>query len=304
MKRIYPLMLAAAMLIFFLGACTATPAPGITGETPAPDGQLGETPLPPEQTPTPEPPPAETGKLAAIKAAGKLVLYTCPDFPPFEFVDETDGSIVGADIEIAKAIAQELGVELEIKAEDFDDLVSHIAEGRGDISISGITISEGRLQEVDFSDPYVDSAQYLILPQNSAIQTMEDLAGKTIAVAKGYTGALILEYEVSQGTLGDTMTSVIEYPGPSEALEDLKDGMADAVIMDKYMALEMADQNEALLKTIPLAYENGNVVGEKYGVAVSKGNEPLLEVINSVIKRLLDSDQVEKWRLQYSAVES
>ncbi|MDR2358129.1 MAG: transporter substrate-binding domain-containing protein, partial [Oscillospiraceae bacterium] len=113
-----------------------------------------------------------SGKLEEIKKAGKLVVYTDPNFAPFEYIGD-DETIVGVDIALAEEIAAELGVTLEVNSAKFDSILMALKGGKGDIAISGFTITEERRESVDFSDPYIDSVQYLILPEDSGISALE-----------------------------------------------------------------------------------------------------------------------------------
>ena len=239
-------------------------------------------------------------KLAAIKDSGKLSVYTDPNFPPFEF-HGADG-VVGVDIEIGKAIAEELGVEMVIEESEFDAILMAIKGGKGDIAITGMTIRDDRKESVDFSVPYINSVQYLILPENSEIAIMEDLKGKTVGVALGYTGQFLMEDELDadiEGVLAGSGTEIREYPSAMEAMLDMKNGRNDAVVMDEYVAKNIAANNSGL-KAVELRYQSGEIASEEYGVVVAKGNEDLLKIIDKVIKRLIDEDKIREWVIKYS----
>jgi len=239
-----------------------------------------------------------TGKLEKIQSSGKLIVYTDPNFQPFEF-SGADGKPAGVDIEIAKAIAAELGVEVSFTETKFDSILMAIKGGKGDIAISGFTITDERKKSVDFSNPYIDSVQYLILPENSDIAVMEDLAGKKVGVALGYTGQFIMEDEIDDGVLTGKNTSIEEYNSAIDATLDLQAGRIDAVVMDEYVAQNIASQNSGI-KTIALSYQNGDLLAEEYGVVVAKGNEDLLDIINKVIKQIIDDGKIREWVVQYS----
>lgn len=227
------------------------------------------------------------------------MVFTDPNFYPFEFPGAS--GVEGVDIEIARAIAKELGVELSIKESNFDAIIMSIKGGKGDIAISGITITDERKQSVDFSDPYINSIQYIILPNDSEITVIEDLAGSKIGVAKGYTGSLLIDDEINQkeGVLFGSNASFTEYPSAMEASLDLLNGKVEAVIMDEYVAKDIAAKN-AGLKTFELSYADGAVAAEEYGIAVPKGNQDLLAAINKVIKNLKSQNLIEQWVIKYS----
>lgn len=239
------------------------------------------------------------GKLKSIEDSGKLVVYTDPNFPPFEFMGENGPA--GVDIEIANAIAAELGVEVDIQSSNFDAIVMAIKGGKGDIAISGMTINEERKESVDFSIPYINSVQYLILKQDSDLTTVQSLAGKKIGVGKGYSGSMLIDDEINteEGVLKDTGASFTEYPSAMEATLDLTNDKVDCVIMDEFVAKNIMASNEGL-KLIELSYDNGDLAAEEYGVVVAKGNEDLLEKINAVIKQLIDDGMIEEWIIQFA----
>lgn len=240
------------------------------------------------------------GKLKNIQDNGEIIVYTTPNFPPFEFPG-TDG-IEGVDIELAKAIAAELGAEVKIEETEFDSIIMALKGGKGDIGIAGITITDSRKESVDFSDPYIESFQYMILLEDSAIEVMENLAGKNIGVAHGYTGHFVIEYEIDEeegGVLAGTGAALKEYKSAMDATLDLTAGRIDAVVMDEYVAKTIVANNSGL-KAIPLKYQDGSVVTEEYGVTVAKGNEDLLEIINKVITQLKSEDKINEWLVNFS----
>ena len=247
-------------------------------------------------------------KLEKIQNDKKIVVYTDPNFSPFEF--HANGTeVVGVDIEIAKAIAQELGVEIEIKEADFDAIIMAIASGKGDIAISGFTITEDRKKEIDFSSPYINSVQYIIVPADSSIAVVEDLAGKKVGVAKGYTGQFLMQDETSkdeetgdEGVLYNKNTTVTDYRSANEATLALKSGKIGAVVMDEFVAKKIVDKNSGL-KAIELKYQDGSTAAEEYGVVVPKGNQDLLEKINAVIDTLKSEGKIEGWVVQFSEME-
>ena len=274
MKKLLSILVSALLLLTLLAACQPS-----TSNDPGSD--------------------APKGKVDQIKANGKLVVYTDPNFAPFEFLKSNKP--VGVDMEIAQAIADELGVTLEIQTGEFDTLIMAVKAGKGDIAVSGFTITDERKQSVDFSDPYINSVQYLILPEGSSLATVEDLAGKKIGVALGYTGSFVVDFEINdeEGVLHGTNTTFTEYPSAMEAVLDMNNGKVDAVVMDEYVAKNIIKKNQGL-KTIELRYAGGDLSSEEYGVVVPKDNKDLLDVINNVVKKLLDEKKIEEWVVQYS----
>jgi len=243
---------------------------------------------------------AKRSGLEGILESGKLQVYTNAEFPPFEFKDGT--AIVGVDMEIAKAIAEELGVELEIFDAKFEGIIAGLASGKGDIAISGFTITSERKESVDFSEPYINSVQYLILPLDSDLSTVESLGGRTVGAALGYSGQFILEDENDpdlDGVLADNNVIIQTVNNALDGSLDVVNGRLEAVIMDKYVAESIVAENPQL-KAIELKYEDGEIVQEEYGVAVPKGNEDLLDKINAVIRRLITEGKIQEWVIEYS----
>jgi polar amino acid transport system substrate-binding protein len=241
-----------------------------------------------------------TGKLEKIQKDGKIVVYTDPNFPPFEFLG-ADGA-QGVDVEIAKAIAAELGAAAEFKEAEFDSILMALKGGKGDIAISGFTITDERKASVDFSVPYIESVQYLILPEGSPLATVEDLADKNVGVAKGYTGQLLLEDELSaekKGVLAGTKTDARQYNSAMEAVMDLKNGRVAAVVMDEYVAKSLFAKNTGL-EIKELRYASGELASEEYGVAVPKGNAELVAEINRTIETLKQDHKIEQWVVEFS----
>ncbi len=237
--------------------------------------------------------PSEPGKLVM----SELSVYTNANFPPFEYMKGTE--VVGVDMEIAKAIAEELDAELKITDADFEGIITGLASGKGDIAISGFTITAERKKEVDFSNPYINSIQYLVLPKDSAIKTMEDLAGKKVATALGYTGDLILGDEIADGVLKDKNVTKTAVNNALDGSLDVVNNKFDAMIMDEFVAKKIASENEALT-AIELVYSNGTLVAEEYGVAVPKDNPELLSVVNKVIDKLIADKKIEEWVVSHS----
>ncbi|MDR1330451.1 MAG: transporter substrate-binding domain-containing protein [Oscillospiraceae bacterium] len=292
MKKALKLALALTLvfaLVFAAAGCgEKTPS---ENQSPPPDVTAGD------QTPD----AASGGKLDDIKNSGTLVVYTDPNFAPFEYIGD-DEAIVGVDIALAEEIAAELGATVDVRSASFDSILMALKGGRGDVAISGFTITEERRESVDFSIPYIDSVQYLILPEAAEVPALEGLAGQTVGVAKGYTGQLLIEGELETGgALDGQNVTVKAYNSAMEAVLDLNTGRLSAVIMDEYVAKTIAD-NTAGVKAVELCYADGTLASEQYGVAVPKGNEALLEAVNAVIERLTAEGRIAEWVVDYSAV--
>lgn len=202
--------------------------------------------------------------------SNKLVMGTESGFAPFEYMDGS--TMKGIDVDIANAIAAEAGKTLSIEDMPFDSLLAAVETGKIDFVAAGLSIDEERKQSVDFSEPYFDASQVVLVKTGSGIATADDLKGKTIAV--------------QEGTTGDTLASAIEgatVDRPkkyADAILELEQGKADAVIMDSFPAQVFVAQSTDLeILAEPLSVE-------QYAIAVKKGNAALLATINKVIAKM------------------
>ncbi len=250
----------------------------------------------------------EKSSLDAIKEKGEIVMFTNAAFPPFEYV--TDGNTVaGVDVDIAQAIADEIGVELVIENVEFETIVAGIASGQADMAVAGMTVTEDRLEQVDFSTPYTTSVQYIVVPEDVEVATIEDLAGMTIGVQRGTTGDFIVSDEVNgytdsdgnavTGVLQDTGASVEGFRSAPEAALSLNTGKIDAIVIDALPAQNIISTNEGL-KTLELVYADGSNTVEEYAVAINKENDDLEEVINKVIEELIASGKIDEFIVTHS----
>lgn len=212
-------------------------------------------------------------------------MATNAEFPPYEYHDSSqtgpDGSdIVGIDAEIAGAIAEKLGKDLVIEDIAFDSLIPELQSGKADFVAAGMTVTEDRLVNVDFSDTYATAVQSIIVTSDSEIAGPDDLAGKKIGVQQGTTGDLY-----ATDDFGDE--NIDRYPKGVDAVQALVQGKVDAVIIDNEPAKVFVGDNEGL-KLLDTAYAE-----EEYAIAVKKGNTELLEQINTVIQELKDSGEMD-----------
>ena len=231
-----------------------------------------------------------------IKSEGKLVVFTEAGFAPYEFV--SDNKIVGVDIAIMQAVADKLGVELVVTDVAFDTICAAVKSGKADVGAAGITIRDDRKESVDFSIPYSSTEQYVVVDKtNYIIKTLEDLKGKKIGVQQGTTSDFLVEDLISNGTLeGSYLTP---YDAPAVAAASI--GKIDAVVTDKLTA-QIIESTNSNLKAFKLVKADGSDVAEveEYGIAVSKGNESLLKVINETLEELLANGSIDKWVQEYT----
>lgn len=236
--------------------------------------------------------------LDAIKSSGKLTVYTEAGFAPYEFYYNNE--IVGVDMEIMKAVAAKLGVEMVVTDVAFDTIVSGVQAGKANCGAAGMTINDERKESVDFSIPYSSTEQYLIVPSdNETLKTVEDLKGKTIGVQQGTTSDFLVSDLIANKTLEGASLTPFPTPAGAAAVVGTK---VDAVVTDKLTA-EIIVSNNAGLKTFALVKADGTVAQEveEYGICIAKGNEDLLAVVNEVIEGLLKDGSIEKWVTEYSA---
>lgn len=231
--------------------------------------------------------------LAAILAVGtltmasceketereKLVIYTNAEFAPFEY--KAGNQVVGVDIDICQRIADKMGVELEIVDTKFDSIIVAVKEGKADIGASGFTITADRLKEVNFSDVYYEATQHIIVPKDSAIESVDDLAGKKVAVQQATTGHIYMTELALEGT------EIIPLANANVAALGLGDKY-DAIVIDDLTAINIATVNG--FDTIKIEAESP----EYYGLAINKDDAELLEIANAVIKEMIDENAVNE----------
>ncbi|KQM11866.1 hypothetical protein AOA80_05915 [Methanomassiliicoccales archaeon RumEn M1] len=224
--------------------------------------------------------------LEKIKDQGKLVVGTSAGFPPFEMLNTSAaGGVEGIDMDVAKAIADALDVELEIKNyDDFSVLITALQNGKIDMVIAGMTITDDRNESATFSMPYYKADQALVvLKSNTDILSTADLAGKVVAVNTGTTGQYYIE---------DNLPDVGEmkpYGTASDTFQALSGNKVDAVIIDSPVAANyISDTNPyKIVETIE--------TNEFYGIAMSKNNsEDLVTEVNKILEDLIDSGEMEK----------
>ncbi|MGO4111011.1 ABC transporter substrate-binding protein [Paenibacillus sp. YAF4_2] len=235
-----------------------------------------------------------TGKLADIKKAGKIVLGTSAEYAPYEFHKNVDGKdqIVGFDIEIAKEVAKDLGVDLEIKDMDFGNLLAELKLGKIDFVIAGMTPDEERAKAVDFSKIYYEAKQGVLVraADKDKFNTMADLEGKAIGVQMGST-----QEKIGQGIKGAKLKSLGK---TTDLVLELKSQKVDALIAELPVAQGYANVNSDLfLSPISPEYENSGSA-----VAVNKGEADLLAAIQKTLDHLTADKKIDQWVSEMTAV--
>lgn len=212
------------------------------------------------------------------EASGKLIMATNAEFPPYESREGKE--VVGIDVDIANALAEKLGMTLEIEDMAFDSIIASIQSGKADIGLAGITASEDRKANVNFSDPYTTAAQVIIVKNDSPVTKPDDLEGKNIGVQLGTTG---------DKYAADIKDAKIErFNKGFEAVQAMTQGKVDAVIIDREPAKVFVSQNEGT----KILDEEFTV--EDYAIAIAKENEDLLKKVNTALGELKTSGELQK----------
>ncbi|MBP5303644.1 MAG: basic amino acid ABC transporter substrate-binding protein [Clostridia bacterium] len=222
----------------------------------------------------------ETTSTTDSKAATKtLVMGTNATFPPYEYVDD-NGTIIGIDAEIAKAVCDKLGYELQIKDMEFDSLIPAVQAGSIDFAMAGMTVTDERKESVDFTDSYATGVQVVIVKEDSAIKTVDDLKDKKIGVQSGTTGDIYCTDDYGQ-------ENVNQYANGALAVAALVNGQVDCVVIDNEPAKAYVAANTGL-KILETEY-----VTEDYAAAISKDNNALLTEFNGALKELIADGTVK-----------
>ena len=268
MKKITALLLGAAMALSLAACGSSASVSESTASSEAASSEAAST----EAT-------AETaGELTTVNA-GKLTMSTNAAFPPYEMTAD-DGSFEGIDIEVAGAIADKLGLKLQVDDMDFDAALLAAQTGKSDMVMAGVTVTEDRQTVMDFSNTYANGIQVVIVPEDSAIATIDDLQGKMIGVQRGTTGDSYCSDDFGED-------NVIKYDNGLTAVQALNNGQVDAVVIDNAPAQEFVEANPGL-KILDTEYAN-----EEYAIGVAKGNTQLLDAINAALAELTEDGTIQ-----------
>jgi len=266
MKKFLALTMAMAMVLT-MAACGSKQEPA---PTPAPSAPAASAPAASEPAP-------EAGFTTAVE--GKLTMATNAAFPPYEYIE--GGEIVGIDAEIAGAIADKLGLELQIDDMEFDSIIEAVKGGKADMGLAGMTVTDERLEEVNFTASYATGVQVVIVTEDSAITSVDDLfaegAKHNIGVQRNTTGDLYSTWDLEEVGLA----VVDRYSKGSDAVQALKTGKVDCVIIDNEPAKAFVESVEGL-KILDTEYAL-----EDYAAAMSYDNEPLYEAVNGALEELI-----------------
>ena len=216
---------------------------------------------------------------------GKLTMSTNASFPPYEMVAD-DGSFEGIDIEVAGAIAEKLGLELQVDDMGFDAALQAAQTGKSDMVMAGVTVTEERQAVMDFSNSYANGVQVVIVKEGSPIQTVDDLANANmIGCQMGTTGYIYCSDTPENGGFGED--HVTPYDDGAAAVQALMNGQIDAVVIDNMPAQEYVAANPGL-KIL-----DGEFTNEDYAIGVAKGNTALLDAINDALEELTNDGTIQ-----------
>ena len=237
------------------------------------------------------------GEFTTIEE-GKLIMSTNAQFPPYEMVADGEGfngtGFEGIDVEIASAIADKLGLELQIDDMEFDSALLAVQNNTADVMLAGLSYSEERDKVVDFTDSYATGVQVVIVKDGSDV-TMDNLGEKMIGTQRGTTGYIYASDTPENGGYGED--HVLAYDNGATAVQALMNDQIDAVIIDEAPAKEFVAANEGLT-ILP-----GNWVEEQYCAAVDEGNTALQNAINTALNELMDDGTVDEIIAKYISAE-
>lgn len=266
MKKILALVLALCM-VFALAAC---------GEAASDPTDAPESEAPASEAPASEAPEGD-GTFTTI-VEGKLTMSTNAQFPPYEMTTD-DGGFEGIDVEIATAIAEKLGLELDILDMDFDSALLAVQQGKSDIVMAGVTVNEDRQLVMDFTDSYATGVQVIIVKEGSDV-TIDNMGEGLIGTQRGTTGNIYCTDDYGE-------EHVMAYDDGFTAVQALMNGQVDCVVIDNAPAQEFV-KNNAGLTILDTEYAN-----EDYAIGLNKGNTALLDAINAALNELISDGTVQ-----------
>ncbi len=269
MKKVSALILALTMCTAMLTACG-----GGNSTTTSSTGSAAPAPTTSAAT-------SEAGADEGYKLVkeGTLTMATNAQFPPYEYYDGKD--IIGIDADIAKAIADKMGLELKIEDMEFDSIITAVSTGKADLGLAGMTVDPDRQKNVDFSDPYATGVQVIIVKEDSTIAKPDDLKGKKIGVQLSTTGDIYATDDFGKD-------SVVQYNKGSDAVMALTQGQIDAVIIDNEPAKSFVEANKGL-KILDTKYAT-----ENYAACIAKDNTGLTKAVNKALAELKADGTLQK----------
>ncbi len=303
MKKIATLLAAVLVMTVAFAGCSSTETGSSstgTSSTSSESSVSSEATASQESSSESEASAAETGDYGEFTTIeeGKLIMSTNAQFPPYEMVADGEGfngtGFEGIDVEIAAAIAEKLGLELQIDDMEFDSALMAVQNNTADVMLAGLSYSEERDEVVDFTTSYATGVQVVIVKEGSDV-TMDNLGEKMIGTQRGTTGYIYASDTPENGGYGED--HVLAYDNGATAVQALMNGQIDAVIIDEAPAKEFVAANEGLT-ILP-----GNWKEEQYCAAVDEGNTELLNAIDTALQELIQDGTVEEILSKYITAE-
>ncbi|RCW40916.1 MULTISPECIES: amino acid ABC transporter substrate-binding protein [unclassified Halanaerobium] len=228
--------------------------------------------------------------LAEIQKKGKIVLGLDDSFPPMGFRSE-DGEIVGFDIDLAREVADRMGVELELKPVEWDGVILSLKNGMIDVIWNGLTITPEREKSIDFSRPYIANRQIIIVQDDSEIKNKSDLAGKVVGIQLGSSSVTAVE---SEPEVLESFKELRKFSNNTEALLDLQSGRVDAVVVDEIVGRYYMSKRPGQFKVL-----EENFGREEYGIGVRDGADSFRKALNETLEEMIEDGTAaeisEKW---------
>lgn len=266
MKKTITLVLALAMCLAALTACGSSNGAASSAKSGAStEASTAAT--------------SEGSKAYTLAKDGVLTMATNAAFPPYEYYE--GDKIVGIDADIAAAIAQKLGLKLEIQDMEFDSIITAVQTGKVDMGLAGMTVTKDRLKNVDFSDSYAKGIQVVIMKQGSSIKTLNNLKNKKIGVQLSTTGDQYATDDYGKN-------NVVEFNKGNDAVMALVQGKVDAVIIDNEPAKSYVKANKGL------TILDTKYVTEDYAACISKKNSGLTKAVNEALAELKKDGTLQK----------
>lgn len=275
MKKVIAIVLTTLMVLSLFAGCGSKTEPTATTAAAVTTAPAAETEAPAAET---EAPAAETEATLTTVEAGKLIMSTNASFPPYEMTTD-DGGFEGIDVEIAGAIAEKLGLELVVDDMDFDAALLAVQQGKSDIVMAGVSVTDERLLVMNFSDNYATGIQSVIVKEGSEVN-MDNLGEHMIGCQRGTTG-----YIYASGDYGDD--HVTAYDNGASAVQALMNGQVDCVIIDNAPATEYVAANAGLTLL------DGAWAEESYAIGMNKDNTALLDAVNQALAELTADGTVQ-----------
>lgn len=294
MKKSLALLVAILMCVALFSACNS-PAPSTGEDNQTPVSSDAQSPAPDDAQTSAAPDASITAEASVAPDANlpEIIMVTNAGFPPFEYVTNNGivGTYDGIDVALSAEIAKELGRKLRVDDMEFTAALLAISSGKADFAAAGITATDERRQNMDFSDPYYVAAQNIVVrADNTTVNSAMDLKNVKTGAVEGYTGEQVCidKLKIQPDTYKKAVDGIIA----------VTQNKIDALVLDSHTAKAMVAQNPEL----KIIEDSTNFESEEYAIAVKKGNQELLNTINAVIKRVKADGTFDGWVEKYGQI--